>query len=51
METTITELTTTIDWSFWIPTLSIVVLIFLSAFFSGSETALTADRQRRGCTR
>jgi Mg2+/Co2+ transporter CorB len=36
-----------IDWSFWVPTLSILLLICLSGFFSGSETALTAASRAR----
>ncbi len=49
------------DTSFWITALAIVVLLLLSAFFSGSETALTAasrgklrsaaDRGDRGASR
>lgn len=33
----------TLDAAFWMTTLAIVVLLALSAFFSGSETALTAS--------
>lgn len=36
------DLTATLDASFWITAAAIVVLLALSAFFSGSETALTA---------
>ncbi len=36
------ELETTFDASFWITAAAIFALLFLSAFFSGSETALTA---------
>lgn len=38
---------TSIDWSFWGPILAILVLIGFSAFFSGSETALTAASRAR----
>ena len=31
-----------LDYAFWVTIISIVVLLLLSAFFSGSETALTA---------
>ncbi|MDU8913017.1 HlyC/CorC family transporter [Aestuariicoccus sp. MJ-SS9] len=33
---------TTLDAAFWITSLAILVLLMMSAFFSGSETALTA---------
>jgi Mg2+/Co2+ transporter CorB len=36
-----------VDWSFWIPLISIIILICLSGFFSGSETALTAASKAR----
>lgn len=44
---TIVAETSGIDWSFWLPLLSIVVLICMSGFFSGSETALTAASRAR----
>jgi Mg2+/Co2+ transporter CorB len=44
------ELLATIDWSFWGPILSILVLICFSGFFSGSETALTAVSKARMMT-
>jgi len=44
------EFLTTIDWSLWGPLLSILTLISLSAFFSGSETALTAVSKARMLT-
>lgn len=31
-----------LDWEFWLTLVAIVVLLVISAFFSGSETALTA---------
>lgn len=43
----ILEFINTVDWEFWIPTLSILVLICLSGFFSGSETSLTAASKAR----
>lgn len=36
-----------IDWSVWGPIISILILMGLSAFFSGSETALTAASRAR----
>ncbi len=36
-----------IDWSFWGPLVSILLLMCLSGFFSGSETALTAVSKAR----
>ena len=33
---------TTLDAAFWITSCSILLLLVLSAYFSGSETALTA---------
>jgi Mg2+/Co2+ transporter CorB len=44
------EFINTIDWSFWGPVLSILILICLSGFFSGSETALTAVSKARMLT-
>jgi len=44
------EFINTIDWSFWGPLLSILVLICMSGFFSGSETALTAVSKARMVT-
>lgn len=44
------EFINTIDWSFWAPLLSILVLICMSGFFSGSETALTAVSKARMTT-
>ena len=41
------EIFTSIDWEFWGPLLSILILICMSAFFSGSETALTAVSKAR----
>jgi len=41
------EFINTIDWSFWGPLLSILILICLSGFFSGSETSLTAVSKAR----
>ena len=41
------EFINTIDWSFWGPLLSILVLMCMSGFFSGSETALTAVSKAR----
>ena len=41
------EIIEAIDWEFWGPLLSILVLISLSGFFSGSETALTAVSKAR----
>ena len=41
------EFINTIDWSFWGPLISILFLICLSGFFSGSETALTAVSKAR----
>ena len=41
MESPITEIVNT-DGAFWFTIISIGALLFLSAFFSGSETALTA---------
>ena len=40
----------TIDWSMWGPLLSILVLMCLSAFFSGSETSLTSVSKARMLT-
>ena len=37
-----TDLTTTLDAAFWLTAGAILCLLFFSAFFSGSETALTA---------
>lgn len=52
------EFLTAIDWAFWGPILTIFILICLSGFFSGSETALTAVSkarmnvlEREGCKR
>lgn len=39
-----------IDWEFWGPLASILVLICFSAFFSGSETSLTAVSRARMLT-
>ena len=44
------EFLSTIDWSFWWPIPSILVLMCLSGFFSGSETALTAVSKARMLT-
>jgi len=44
------EFINTIDWSFWWPIPSILLLICMSAFFSGSETALTAVSRARMLT-
>lgn len=44
------EFLSTIDWSFWGPLLSIFILICMSGFFSGSETALTAVSKARMVT-
>ncbi len=44
------EFIATIDWSFWGPICSILVLICMSGFFSGSETALTAVSKARMLT-
>lgn len=44
------EFVNTIDWAFWGPLLSILVLICMSGFFSGSETALTAVSKARMTT-
>jgi Mg2+/Co2+ transporter CorB len=41
------EFLNTIDWSFWGPLVAIFILICLSGFFSGSETALTAVSKAR----
>lgn len=41
------EFLSSIDWSLWGPILSILLLICLSGFFSGSETALTAVSRAR----
>ena len=35
------------DWEFWLSILTILFLLLLSAFFSGSETALTAVNRPR----
>lgn len=47
MDGSLNTLTTGIDWSLWVPLISIGVLILMSAFFSGSETALTAASKAR----
>ena len=44
METTML-VNTDLDFTFWITIFSILALLILSAFFSGSETALTAARR------
>jgi Mg2+/Co2+ transporter CorB len=44
------EFIQTIDWEFWGPLVAIVVLMCFSAFFSGSETALTAVSKARMLT-
>lgn len=44
------EFLNTIDWAFWGPLLSILVLLCMSGFFSGSETALTAVSRARMTT-
>lgn len=41
------EFINTIEWSFWGPILAILILMCMSAFFSGSETALTAVSKAR----
>lgn len=41
MESTVGE-AAGLDWSFWLTVLAIALLLVISAFFSGSETALTA---------
>ncbi|PSL17430.1 HlyC/CorC family transporter [Shimia abyssi] len=61
MEVTSAALETGLDSTFWITAGSIIALLVLSAFFSGSETALTAasrgklrvqaDKGNRGATR
>ena len=33
----------TLDAAFWLTSAAILALLFMSAFFSGSETALTAS--------
>ncbi len=45
-ETELAELST-IDWGFWLSVVAILFLLLLSAFFSGSETALTAVSRPR----
>lgn len=49
METTmaVTEVAQGIDWDLWLPIISIFVLMCMSGFFSGSETALTAASRAR----
>ncbi len=41
MENTATQVVG-LDWDFWLTLVAIVLLLLISAFFSGSETALTA---------